>query len=403
MACVLTLSSGKRCLLALQEVSGTGAGYTIVNTTSSLPSEELKSTDRFCLKIQAVHPHFEPLQIKITVTGTRISKRHWCSSTWQWRPYSLAGHCLSTEAFCRADEIARQSGSPTMSLTCHKWSLRLSAQSQLQVWSSRLWFSFSIARTFDAISFERPIWCYLPAIAEFQYLFCCGGWREGFNSVLLWWNTDLSHNQCRLNVLVLVDCHPSPPLFNDGHRLCHRAHLSWQQIAHHLSQPGAGHLAASNSSMANWWTKYQKDIHLFAGRAVKRERRKGSSRRQQPAYGAAVNEVARELLRSARSPDERKWRPKVHQARRDDRFSSRFLSLLLTAAIVPTRPTPLLLCSPLPPPPLSLSLSLSLSPTRFDAFKDVIVSIVHNMLPILDEQPRHLGYQPVYVGFPYDL
>ena len=38
-----------------------------------------------------------------------------------------------------------------------------------------------------------------------------------------------------------------------------------------------------------------KDINLFAGRAVKRERRKGSSRRQQPAYGAAVNEVAREL------------------------------------------------------------------------------------------------------------
>ena len=50
--------------------------------------------------------------------------------------------------------------------------------------------------------------------------------------------------------------------------------------------------------------------------------------------------------------EERKWRPKVHQARRDDPFSSRFLSLLLTAAIVPTRPTPLLLCSPLP---LSLS------------------------------------------------
>ena len=43
-------------------------------------------------------------------------------------------------------------------------------------------------------------------------------------------------------------------------------------------------------------------IHLFAGRAAKRERRKGSSRRQQPAYGAAVNEVARELLRSVRSP-----------------------------------------------------------------------------------------------------
>ena len=43
-------------------------------------------------------------------------------------------------------------------------------------------------------------------------------------------------------------------------------------------------------------------IHLFAGRAVERERRKGSSRRQQPAYGAADNEVARELLRSVRSP-----------------------------------------------------------------------------------------------------
>ena len=95
----------------------------------------------------------------------------------------------------------------------------------------------------------------------------------------------------------------------------------------------------------------------------------------------------------------RKWRLKVHQARRDDRFSSQFLSLLLTAAIVPTRPTPLLLCSPLPPPPPSLSLS----PTRFDAFKYVIVSIVHNMLPILGQQSRHLGYQPVYVGFPYDL
>ena len=76
--------------------------------------------------------------------------------------------------------------------------------------------------------------------------------------------------------------------------------------------------------------------------------------------------------------------------------------MLLTAAIVHTRPTPLLLCSPLPPPPPS-SLSLSLSPTRFDAFKDVIVSIVYNMLPILGEQPRPLGYRPVFVGFPYDL
>ena len=48
--------------------------------------------------------------------------------------------------------------------------------------------------------------------------------------------------------------------------------------------------------VGNYW---KLKIHLFAGRAVKRERRKGSSRRQQTAYGAAANEVARELLRSA--------------------------------------------------------------------------------------------------------
>ena len=144
-------------------------------------------------------------------------------------------------------------------------------------------------------------------------------------------------------------------------------------------------------------------MHLFACRAVKRERRKGSFRPQQTAYGAAVNEVACELLPNALAK-ERKWRPKVHQARQADRFSSRFLSLPLTAAIVP--PVPPLYCSAPhclsllpPPPPLSLSLFL----TRFDAFKDVMVLIIHNMLPILGEQPQHLGYRPVYLGFPYDL
>ena len=44
------------------------------------------------------------------------------------------------------------------------------------------------------------------------------------------------------------------------------------------------------------------NIHLFVGRAVKRERRKGSFRRQQTAYGAAVNKVAREVMRSTRWP-----------------------------------------------------------------------------------------------------
>ena len=140
-------------------------------------------------------------------------------------------------------------------------------------------------------------------------------------------------------------------------------------------------------------------IHLFAGRSCQ-------AREEKRKFSPTANSLRRRRQRSCTwataqraLPEERKWRPKVHQARRDDRFSSRFLSLLSTAAIVPTRPTPLLLCSPLPPPPLSLSLS----PTRFYAFKDVIVLIVQNMLPILGEQPWHLGYRPVYVGFPYDL
>ena len=67
----------------------------------------------------------------------------------------------------------------------------------------------------------------------------------------------------------------------------------------------------------------------------------------------------------------------------------------------PSHPSPALL--PILSLSLSLSLALSLSLTRFDAFKDVIVLNVHNMLPILGEQPRHLGYRPVYVGFPHDL
>ena len=137
---------------------------------------------------------------------------------------------------------------------------------------------------------------------------------------------------------------------------------------------------------------FPKNIYLFAGRAVimKRGRRKGSSRRQQTANSLRRRRQRSRTWATAQRAlaEERKWQPKVHQARQDDRFSSRFLSLLLRAAIVPTRPTPPLLCSPLHPPP-------PLSPTRLDAIKDVIVSIVHNMLPILGEQPRHLGYRPV--------
>ena len=44
MACVLTSSSGKRCLLALQEVSGIGVGYAIVN--ASLRAGKIRSPSR---------------------------------------------------------------------------------------------------------------------------------------------------------------------------------------------------------------------------------------------------------------------------------------------------------------------------------------------------------------------
>ena len=134
-------------------------------------------------------------------------------------------------------------------------------------------------------------------------------------------------------------------------------------------------------------------INLFAGRAVKRERRKGSSRRQQPAYGAAVNEVARELLRSARSPKRENGGRRY--IKHDGMIASPVGSCLCCWQLPLSPPVPPLYCSAPHCP--------SLSPTRFDAFKDVIVWIVHNMLPILSEQPRHLGYRPVYVGFPYDL
>ena len=141
------------------------------------------------------------------------------------------------------------------------------------------------------------------------------------------------------------------------------------------------------------WGNENKVINLFAGRAVKRERRKGSSRRQQPAYGAAVNEVARELLRSARSPKRENGGRRY--IKHDGMIASPVGSCLCCWQLPFSAPVPPLYCSAPHCP--------SLSSTRFDAFKDVIVWIVHNMLPILSEQPRHLGYRPVYVGFPYDL
>ena len=99
---------------------------------------------------------------------------------------------------------------------------------------------------------------------------------------------------------------------------------------------------------------------------------------------AAINAVARELLRSACLPGREKMVP--------DGTSSTTGRALLQSMLVsaddschcPHRPTPLLLC-PLPMVCLSVS-PPSLSLSRFYAFKNVIVFNVHNMLPILGEQ-----------------
>ena len=95
-------------------------------------------------------------------------------------------------------------------------------------------------------------------------------------------------------------------------------------------------------------------IHLFAGRAVKRERRNGSSRRQQPAYGAAVNEVAHELLRSARSPNRENGGRRY--IKHDGMIASPVGSCLCCWQLPVSPPVSPLYCSAPHCPPLSLSL-----------------------------------------------
>ena len=95
------------------------------------------------------------------------------------------------------------------------------------------------------------------------------------------------------------------------------------------------------------------DIHLFAGRAFKRKRRKGSSRRQQTTYGAAVNEVARELLRSARSP--KRENGDRRYIKHDRTIASPVGSCLCCWQLPLSPPVPPLSCSA----PHCLSLSLS--------------------------------------------
>ena len=147
-----------------------------------------------------------------------------------------------------------------------------------------------------------------------------------------------------------------------------------------------------------YYTLYTWIIHLF-GWAVKRERRKGSSRWQQTAYGTAVKEVAPELLSSARSPKRENGGRRY--IKHDETIASPVGFCLCCGQLPLSPPVPPLSCSA----PHSLSLSLSLSLTRFDAVKDVIVLYVHNMLQILGKQPRHLGYHLCgfslwFVGFP---
>ena len=85
--------------------------------------------------------------------------------------------------------------------------------------------------------------------------------------------------------------------------------------------------------------QYQCVIHLFTGRAVKQER--GEKEVLADSTQSTVPPSTKLHIVTAQRAltEERKWRPEVCQARWDDHFSSRSLSLLLTDAIVPTRPT----------------------------------------------------------------
>ena len=103
---------------------------------------------------------------------------------------------------------------------------------------------------------------------------------------------------------------------------------------------------------------------------------------------AAINAVARELLRSACLPGREKMAPEGTSSMTGRALLQSMLVSADDSCHCPHRPTPLMLC----PPPhglpvcLSLSFSRSLSLRRFYAFKNVSVFNVHNMLPILGEQ-----------------
>ena len=101
---------------------------------------------------------------------------------------------------------------------------------------------------------------------------------------------------------------------------------------------------------------------------------------------AAINAVARELLRSACLPGREKMAPEGISSTTGRALLQSMLVSADDSCHCPHRPTPLLLCAP---PMVCLSVSLALSLSRLYAFKNVTVFNVHNMLPIQGEQWRH--------------
>ena len=129
-------------------------------------------------------------------------------------------------------------------------------------------------------------------------------------------------------------------------------------------------------------------IHLFAKRAVKRDRKIGSSCRQQTAYDAVVSKVAREFLHSVRSP-KREHGGQRYQYIKHDRTSTPPVASCLCCWQRPLSP---------PVPPLSCSAPLCLTLTNYDASKHVIV-FTKQMLQIPGEHIGYINYQPVLCRF----
>ena len=141
-------------------------------------------------------------------------------------------------------------------------------------------------------------------------------------------------------------------------------------------------LVSGNKTMwSKCWTEQRWEKYSFspAKMSSEREEKEVLADSKQPTASPSTKSHATYCAERAR-------RREKMAAVKDERFSSRFLSLLLTAAIIPICPTPLLLCSPL---------------THSDqvwCIQTEIVFTVH-MLPIPGEQVGHINYRPVLCGF----